>query len=253
MVIMEPESLDVPLNPAPAAAPAASASAGPINDAVDDGKRVDPGKVKVLGRLEGNCIHCGVAMGAFLGSVTPEGPLHNECVPAYRRSRIERCAHCDCILRQSRTIIGGKKVHPECVADFKAKKPFVPPMKKGSMTKFAVGRSFFCGKNWKERYFVLSKDTGLAYFENLKEFDAGKPPKGSVTFSAESRLITRPDRRIHTESVNSSLEFIVVFYEGGVERRLLCATKTWQEHDEWCRTLECYIKIIDDPKDLKDD
>lgn len=246
-----------PAAPAPSSTPAQTAAPGtnapPVNTAIDDGKLVD-GNVKLAGRLEGNCIHCGVPMGAFLGSMTVEGPIHNDCVVAYRRARIERCVHCDCVLRQGRTIIGGKKMHPECVADFKAKKPFVPPSKKGVMNKFAVGRSsLFGGKNWKERFFVLSPETGLAYYENQKQFDEGKSPKSFVNFTPKTRLITRPNRRIHKEAMDPSKEFIVVFAEGAEERQLLCATKSWQEHDEWCRLLECYIKIVDDPKDSGED
>lgn len=238
---------------ASAAPPGAGDLRTPINQVVDDGKRVNPGDVKVQGKLDGNCIHCGVPMGSFLGSMTPEGPLHNECVPAYRRGRVERCAHCDCVLRQGRSLLNGKKLHPECVADFKAKKTYVPPTRKGLLMKFSVGRSFFCGKNWKSRYFVLSKGVGFAYFESQQEFDGGKPPKGAITFTPQTRLVTHPNKRIHREAENPSLDFMILFHEGAEERRLLCAAKTWQEHDEWVKDLECYIKIVDDPKDLKDD
>ena len=102
----------------------------------------------VQGRMEGNCIHCGVAMGAFLGTMTENGPIHNECIPAYKRNHVERCAHCDRALGTKRTILNGKKLRPECVADFKAGKPYVPPTMEGPLTKFAIGRSFFSGKNF---------------------------------------------------------------------------------------------------------
>lgn len=191
-------------------------------------------------------------MGHFLGTMTPEGPIHNECIPAYKRGLVERCAHCDCVLRETRTILNGKKLHPECVADFKAKKPFLPPSKQGILQKFAIGRSFFGSKNWKERFFVLSKQSGLAYYESQQAFNEGKAPKGTVPLSGQSRLITHPNRLIHKEALNPSTEFIIIFFEQNEERRLLVAAKTWQEHDEWTRTLESYIKIVDDPKDLQD-
>jgi hypothetical protein len=209
-------------------------------------------KKVVVQRLDGLCVYCGVSMGSFLGTMTPDGPLHNDCVPAYKRLQVERCVHCDCVLRDSRSILNGKKLHPECVPDFKAKKPYVPPRKEGLLTKFAVGRSFFSGKNWKERYFVLSKQTGFAYYEDKKAFDAGKAPKNVVMITPQVRMITRPTRMIHKDAMNPSKEVILVFFEGGVERRLLVQCKSWQEHDEWVRVLEAYIKIIDDPKDLKD-
>jgi hypothetical protein len=225
-------------SPAAQAAAASSSSPGPSEG--------------VKGRLEGVCIHCGVNMGNFLGTMTPDGPIHNECIPAFKRLQIERCVHCDCVLREARTVIGGKKMHPECVADFKAKKPFEPPRKEGALMKFAVGRSFFSGKNWKERYFVLSKQTGLAYFENKQAYSSGKPPKNAVMLTPQVRMITKPTRLIHKDATNPSTEIIIVFFEGGEERRLLIACKNWQEHDEWVRTLETYVKNVDDPRDIRD-
>ena len=215
----------------------------------EEEKKEEP---KVQGRLEGNCIHCKVAMGAFLGTMTPEGPIHNECIPAYKRLHVERCAHCDCVLKTSRTIINGSKVHPECLADFKAKKPYEPPTKEGILSKFAVGRSFFGKKNWKERYFTLSKATGLCYYESANDSKSGKTPKGIVPMSAETRLVTRPTRQIHKEAMNPSTELLLIFSEQGSERRLLMAAKTWQEHDEWVKVLSCYLKRIDDPQDIVD-
>lgn len=225
----------------PAAAPAAAEASSPKQ-----------GEAAPRGRLEGKCIHCGVNMGNFLGTMTPDGPIHNECIPAFKRLQVERCVHCDCVLREARTIIGGKKLHPGCVPDFKAKKPFEPPRKEGILSKFAVGRSFFSGKNWKERYFVLSKQTGLAYYENAQAYQSGKPPKNAVMLTPQVRMITRPTRLIHKDAMNPSTEIIIVFNEGGQERRLLMACKNWEEHDEWVRVLEMYIKNVDDPRDIRD-
>lgn len=229
--------------------PAEAAAAGGGSGAASSPK---PTEASPKGRLEGVCIHCGVNMGNFLGSMTAEGPIHNECIPVYKRTQIERCAHCDCVLREARSVINGKKIHPECVTDFKAKKPYEPPRKEGVLMKFAVGRSFFSGKNWKERYFVLSKQTGLAYYENKQAFQTGKPPKNAVMLTGQVRMITKPTRYIHKDASNPSKELIIVFFEGGQERRLLVAAKNFQEHDEWVRTLESYIKNVDDPRDIRE-
>ena len=208
---------------------------------------------KKAAKLTGNCVHCGVAMGNFLGTMTEDGPVHNDCVPAYRRLHVERCMHCDCVLPPGkRTILNGNKLHPECVADFKAKKQWVPPSKTGVLQKFAVGRSFFGSKNWKTRYFVLSKETGLTYYESLEKFQQNGGPRGKVSLDAKTRLITKPTRQIHKEALNPSKEFIIVFVEGSTELKLLAAASSWQEHDEWTKVLQCYIKIVDDPKDLAD-
>jgi len=204
----------------------------------------------VQGRMEGNCIHCGVAMGAFLGTMTENGPIHNECIPAYKRNHVERCAHCDRALGTKRTILNGKKLRPECVADFKAGKPYVPPTMEGPLTKFAIGRSFFSGKNWKDRYFVLNKQNGLCYYENEDAYRAGKAPKGSVPMALDTRLVTRPTRQLHKECINQSKEMMVIFQEQGNERMLLMSAPTWQKHDEWVEVFKCYLKKIDESKDV---
>ena len=207
-----------------------------------------------LGKMEGICIYCKMPMGKLLGTQTPEGSIHNDCVPGYKRRNIERCAHCDCELPAGkRSVINGKKLHPECVADFKAKKVWVPPTKTGILQKFAVGKSFLFGsKNWKQRFFVLSQKTGFAYFETNQEYEKGAAPKGKVTFTPQTRLVTHPSRSLHREAMNPSKEFIVIFFEGGKERKLLVAASSWQEHDEWTKVLQAYIKIVDDPADVQD-
>ena len=207
---------------------------------------------KVQGRLEGNCIHCKVAMGAFLGQMSPDGPIHNECIPAFKRGQVERCAHCDNVLETKRTIVNGKKLHPECLADHKAGKGYTPPAKEGPLSKFAVGRSFFGSKNWKDRWFTLNKQTGLCYYESQDAHRQGKAPKGTIPMSLDTRLVSRPTRQLHKEAMNQSKELIVVFQEGGKERMLLMAAKTYQEHDEWVAALKCYLKKIDDPRDCRD-
>jgi hypothetical protein len=203
-----------------------------------------------FGKQAGVCIHCGVKMGNFLGCMTDDGPLHNECVPLYRRKKIERCAHCDNVLGTQRTVLNGSRLHPSCVADYKANKPYEPPKMQGKLTKFAVGRSIFGSKNWKERFFVLSKATGLAYYEDEASHTAGKPPRNVVVLTSETRLITKPTKFIHKDASNPSKEFVIIFFEGGIERRILIRCEDWQEHDAWIATLECYIKDIDNPKDL---
>jgi hypothetical protein len=231
--------------------------ADPLEDPLVVEMKADPPPMQktastVQGRLAGNCIHCGVAMGAFLGSMTEDGPLHNECVPMYKKNRIERCAHCDCVLRNQRMIVAGHKLHPECVADFKAKKPFTPPMKQSMLKKFAVGRSTFGKKNWKDRYFVLSKETDLSYYESMETFRAGAAPKGKVFIDATTKLITKPTRMHHTEALNPSKELLLIFTESGKLLKLLIACSSWAEHEEWARALEFYVKIVDDPKDYLD-
>lgn len=208
------------------------------------------------GKLEGNCAHCGIEMRNILGIMTVDGPVHNDCIPAYKRLRVERCGHCDNVLPPGkRSIVAGIKLHPECVPDFKAKKPYVQPSKDGVMRKFAVGRSFFGSKNWQTRFFSLSRDNGLRYWEKKEDMDAGKPPKGKVAFEPRTRLITHPTRQVHPEATNPSNHFIIVFYESPSAKKelmLVCECKGWQEHDEWTRVLETYIKIVDDPKDVKE-
>jgi hypothetical protein len=207
----------------------------------------------VQGKLPGNCIQCGVGMGNFLGTMTEDGPLHNECVPMYQKKLIERCAHCDCVLRNQRMIVTGKKLHPECVSDFKAKKPFVPPMKQMMLKKFAIGRSTFGRKNWKDRYFVLSKETQLSYYESMESFRSGASPKGKVALDgADAKLISKPTRMHHPEALNPSKELVICFSEGGKALKLLIATTSWADHEEWARALEFYIKNVDDPKDYLD-
>jgi hypothetical protein len=206
----------------------------------------------VQGRLAGNCLHCGVAMGSFLGTMTDDGPLHNECVPMYKSKRVERCVHCDCVLKNQRMVVSGNKLHPECVADFKAKKPFVPPMKQSMLKKFAVGRSTFGKKNWKDRYFVLSRETDLSYFESSEAFRSGAAPKGKVVIDASTKLITKPTRMHHIEALNPSKELLLIFTENEKPFKLLIACNSWAEHEDWARALEFYVKIVDDPRDYLD-
>lgn len=209
------------------------------------------------GKLEGVCAHCGVEMRNILGIMTVDGPVHNDCIPAYKRLRQERCGHCDNVLPPGkRSIVAGIKLHPECVADFKAKKPYVQPSKEGVMRKFAVGKSFFGSKNWQTRYFSVTKDNDLRYWETKEDMDAGKSPKGTVQIDPKrTRLITHPTRLIHKEATNPSNHFIIVFFESASSKKelmLLCECKGWQEHDDWTRVLETYIKIVDDPRDIKE-
>ena len=191
-------------------------------------------------------------MGSFLGTMSEDGPLHNECIPMYKKGRIERCAHCDCVLRNQRTIVSGNKLHPECVTDFKAKKPFVPPKKQSMVKKFAVGRSTFGKKNWKDRFFVLSRETNLSYYESAEAFHAGNSPKGVVVIDSTTRLITKPTRSMHIEALNPSKELLIMFTENGKPYKLLFSCSNWAEHEEWARALEFYVKIVDDPKDYVD-
>lgn len=224
-------------------------------DSAGEGGTFNQTQPDVKGRLDGNCIQCGVSVNNFLSTMTPDGPLHNECIPKYQRSKVERCAHCDNVLKLKRTILNGTKLHPECVADYKAKNPYVRPSKQGMLNKFAVGRSMLGSKNWKERFFIISPDVNnsLAYYENEAAFREGKPPKNVVSIDPKTtRLITHPNKQIHPQALNPSTEMIVVFFEEGKERRLLMEAKGYEEHDDWVRVLECYIKIIDDPKDIAD-
>eukprot|EP00744_Colponema_vietnamica_P002234 GILI01003555.1.p1 GENE.GILI01003555.1~~GILI01003555.1.p1 ORF type:complete len:265 (-),score=35.89 GILI01003555.1:472-1266(-) len=208
------------------------------------------------GKLEGTCAHCGLDMRNILGILTADGPVHNDCIPGYKRLHVERCVHCDCVLPPGkRSIVGGAKLHPECVADYKAKKPWVPPTRSGEMRKFSVGRSFFGGKNWQQRYFSLSKKDGLAYWEKKEFADAGQGPKGCAILDSRARLITHPTRQIHKEASNPSKHFIVIFFESASSKKemmLLCECTTWEEHDEWTKVLQSYIKNVDDPKDVKE-
>ena len=88
------------------------------------------------GRKDGVCVQCGVKMGAFLGTMTEEGPVHNECVANYRRSKIERCAHCDQPLEDKRVLLQGKKFHPQCIDDHKAGRVWEPPAMTGGAVFF---------------------------------------------------------------------------------------------------------------------
>ena len=206
------------------------------------------------GRKEGVCVQCGVKMGAFLGTTTDEGPIHNECVANYRRAKVERCGHCDQPLLEKRVLLQTKKYHPECVDDHKAGRAWEPPAMTGCLSKLACGRSKWFGrKNWKERFFVInSKTGGLIYYENEEAYRTGKPPKNMAAISKASRLITKPTPFTHLGCENTSTELVVVFEEGGRELRLLVRCKDWKEKAEWNRVLACYIKDIDNPVDLKE-
>lgn len=231
--------------------------------------------------LAGDCIQCGGAMRNILGVMSPEGPLHNDCVVKYRLTHVERCVHCDRPLKESRVVLGGRKLHPDCLQDFKAKKPFVPRTKVGVLKKFAVGKSkgLFQSKNWKERFFVLSPEahddvlsspptsprggqgpapiaaptttTGtLAYFESEDAMKQGKQPSGSIPLNREkSRLITKPMKHHHAEASNVSKDIVIVFWEDGQEFRLLVQCASWQEQAEWIDALTDYIRTVDSPDD----
>ncbi len=213
------------------------------------------------GRQDGVCAQCGVKMGAFLGTKTEDGrPIHNECVPNYRRATVERCAHCDQPLLVERIKIKDKKtgeekkLHPACVDDYKAERPYEPPEETGYMTKMACGRSRFFGlKNWKKRFFVINKRTGgLLYYEDEQAYRSGKPPKNMAAISKASRMITKPTRFIHQGASSENLELIIVFQEGGKELRLLVRADDYETKMKWQRTLSAYIKDIDNPVDLKE-
>jgi hypothetical protein len=197
-------------------------------------------------------VQCGEPMGKMLGSLSSDGPLHNECIVKYKLTHVERCAHCDRKLSGQRMGLGGKKLHPECVADFKAKKPFVRQGKMGLLKKFSIGRSgglFGSSKNWKERYFVLSPEGNtLSFYESEAVMKQRKAPSCVIPLVKQTtRLITRPMKKHHPEASNVSREFVLVFKDnpGSQEHRLLCQSTTWEEHDAWCDVLHDYVCIVD--------
>ena len=206
------------------------------------------------GRKDGVCVQCGVKMGAFLGTMTEEGPVHNECVANYRRAKIKRCAHCDQPLEDKRVLFKEKKFHPQCIDDHKAGRTWEPPAMTGVMQKFAVGRSkFFGAKNWKERFFVInSKTGGLVYYENEEAYRSGKPPKNMAGFSKNTRMVTKPSKFTHKNASNPSKELIIIFQEGGKEMQLLLKWDEWTTKDQWQKCLANYIKDIDNPQDTKE-
>lgn len=206
------------------------------------------------GRKDGVCVQCGVKMGAFLGTMTEEGPIHNECVANYRRAKIERCAHCDQPLEDKRVLYSQKKFHPQCVDDHKAGRVWEPPAMTGMLSKFACGRSkFFGSKNWKDRFFVInSKTGGMVYYESEEAYRSGKQPKNMAAISRTTRLVTKPNKFIHKSADNPSTELILYFQEGGKELSLLVRCKDWKEKDQWQKCLANYIKDIDNPQDLKE-
>jgi hypothetical protein len=220
--------------------PAAAAGASPLHSP----------RGQVGGRLEGNCVQCGEEMGKMLGSMSCDGPLHNECIVKYRLTHVERCAHCDRRLEGQRMAIGGIKVHPDCVANFKAKIPFVKRTKSGLLKKFSIGRSgglFGGSKNWKERFFLLDAAANtLSFYESEAVMKQGKPTSGAILLDKKScRLITRPMKKHHSEASNVSREFVLIFKEKGTEQRLLCQSATWEDHDAWCDVLHDYICTVD--------
>lgn len=146
------------------------------------------------------------------------------------------------------------KVHPECVEDLKARRPYVPPRREGLLKKFSVGRSkslFASKKNWKERYFVLSPEFGgFAYFESQAAWEGKKEPEGLVKLDrSKCRLITRPEKKHHSEVTNMSKEFVIVFYEGEQELRLLCSAASWEEQQAWCDAITGHLTMVDDVRD----
>lgn len=216
-----------------------------------------------------NCVYCGIPMGNFLAVPCAAGMLHNECVYPYERSQRERCAFCNALLRDKRVLHGGKKIHPECLAGAKQGHTFVPATLEGVAKKFAIGRSFFGGKNWKERYFVLAAgggaEEGLKYYESEADAKSNKAPKGMVKIKRplpsvpmegvpgqQPRLVTKPTRRQHPEAENPSKELLIIFYEDGKERKLLMSCRSWDEQQTWVKALEHFIHNVDDPKDYKD-
>lgn len=214
------------------------------------------------------CVYCKIPMGNFLAVPCAAGMLHNECVNPYERSQRERCSYCNALLRDKRVMHQGKKLHPECLAGCKQGHTFVPSTLEGVAKKFAIGRSFFSGKNWKERYFVLAAggtEEGLRYFESEADAKSGKEPRGCVKLkrplpsvplegspAQQPRLITKPTRRQHPEAVNPSKELVIVFFEGATERRLLMSCRSYDEQQTWVRALEHFIHNVDDPKDYRD-
>ena len=210
------------------------------------------------GKKDGVCVMCGIKVGAFLATTCDEGVIHNECVAAYRRKIIERCAHCDQPLAKNRTIIkkDGKdvKLHPECLDDYRAGRKWEPPAMTGMVRKMAVGRSKWCGsKNWKDRFFVINQATkALVYYASEEAYRTGQNMKNMAAITDATRLVTKPTKFIHPQATNPSTQLIVVFKEGGQDLRLLFECKDWKEKDEWQRVLSCYIKDIDNPLDLEE-
>ena len=222
----------------------------------------------VAGDPNALCVYCKIPMGNFLAVPCAAGMLHNECVNPYERSQRERCGYCNALLRDKRVMHQGKKLHPECLAGCKQGHTFVPSTFEGVAKKFAIGRSFFSGKNWKERYFILAAggaDEGLRYFESEADAKSGKEPRGAVKLkrplpsvpvegspALQPRLVTKPTRRQHPEAVNPSKELVIIFFEDSKERRLLMSCRSWDEQQTWVRALEHFIHNIDDPKDYRD-
>eukprot|EP00759_Apiculatamorpha_spiralis_P045782 PhF_6_TR42629/c1_g2_i1/m.64102 len=206
-----------------------------------------------MSELDGVCVHCFKTMRRTLGQMSDQGPVHNDCVEDYNRTKIERCAHCDCKLREQRTLLNGKKLHPECVVDFKAGVKFVPQLVFGQLKKFSIGRSLLGSKNWQTRYFAPEVDKGLYYYKTKEDAEAGRKDKYIPIYQAGCRLVTHPTKGLHPEATNPSKEFVIIWNEGGGEKELmaLLQASTWQEHDSWCKFLECVIKIVDAPADTK--
>jgi hypothetical protein len=114
----------------------------------------------------------------------------------------------------------------------------------GFVEKYSVGKSFFAIGNWKKRHFTLD-ETGLSYREVAGGKLLGSVPVGNY----DTRLITRPTKGAHKKATTPGQDFVIVYYEGGKELRLLMRALSSQDHGTWVEALSRYIETVDDPRD----
>ena len=211
-----------------------------------------------------DCVYCKKKIDQGWGEMTSVGTMHRACVLPWKRDQSiggDRCTYCDAQLGDKRMVKGIAKLHPECAADWKAKKLWVKPTKMGTVDKFAMGRSKFCKKNWKTRYIVISPDIegtgGIAYYKNLKAYENKKPPKNSLKIGELVRMVSWPNALCHSACTSRNTEICLIFPTPEVttvnpaarDHRLLLRFSGAQEKEAYLAILQKYVRLIDYPDD----
>ena len=211
-----------------------------------------------------DCAFCNEKIDQGWGEMTIVGTMHRKCVLPWKRDQAmnkDRCTHCDAFLEEKRMLKGKAKLHPDCVDEWKAKKPWIKPTKMGIVDKFAMGRSTFGKKNWKTRHVVISPDIegtgGIAYWEDLKAYETKKPPKNSLKIGELVRMVSRPNTLCHAACTSANNEICLIFPTPEVtkvdsnakDHRLLLRFSGLQEKEAYLEVLKKYVRIIDYPDD----
>ncbi|ESL06488.1 hypothetical protein TRSC58_05837 [Trypanosoma rangeli SC58] len=126
----------------------------------------------------------------------------------------------------------------------------VPNGCKGWLHKFSIGRSYFGRSNWRRRYFVFAPFNTLVSLSYFRDELCRKPVAFLLLDTYDTRIVTRPSLRTHSEATQPGREVCIIYTENEREYKLLLRADSEDEHEYWVYTLCKLFDIINYPSDL---